>query len=238
MNPLITKLERRDHLSEEERAVINAAASSLKRFRAGEDIVCEGDRPRESTLVIDGFTGRYNALLDGKRQISAIHIKGDFVDLHSFLLHVMDHGVVALTDCTVCTFPHDALTVITENHPHLTRLLWFSTLIDAAIHRRWIVAMGRQSAAAQLAHLLCELHVRLELVGLVDDKSFELPLNQSELGDVLGLSLVHVNRVVQGLKRAKLVAWTGKTITILDPEELCALAEFNPVYLHLEHERR
>ncbi len=238
MNPLITKLEHRDRLSAEEKDALHSVASVPKSYSGGQDIVAEGDRPRESTMVTSGFTARYNTLKNGGRQISAIHIAGDFVDLHSFLLHTMDHGVVAMSKCEVVTFPHEALARITERFPHLTRLLWLSTLIDAAIHRRWMVAMGRQSSSAQLAHLLCELHVRLGIVGLAYNGSFEFPLNQSELGDALGLSLVHVNRVLQQLKRAGLVSWTGRTIELFDIERLRALAEFDPLYLHLENEPR
>jgi CRP-like cAMP-binding protein len=238
MNPLIVKLERRDRLSEEEKAALDTIVSPLKRVRSGTDLVREGERPRESILVIEGFAGRYNTLHDGGRQISAIHVAGDFVDLHSFLLHVMDHGVIALGPCSIATVSHDALRSVTREFPHLTRLLWLSTLIDAAIHRRWLVAMGRQPSAAQLAHLLCELHVRLGVVGLTDQDTFELPLSQSEIGDVLGLSLVHVNRIVQELKRTGLISWVGRKIAIRNVGKLRELAEFNPMYLHLETESR
>jgi CRP-like cAMP-binding protein len=238
MNPLITKLERRDRLSEEERQALRDACTPPRRLTAGQDLIREGARTKESTLVLEGYCVRYNDLRDGARQITAIHIAGDFVDLHSFLLHKMDHGVAALTDCLITTIPHDSLRQITERYPHLTRLLWLSTLIDAAIHRRWLVAMGRLPAAAQLAHLLCELQLRLKVMGLADEKSFDLPLTQTELADVLGLSLVHVNRVVQELRREGLIAWSGRRVTLLDRERLWDLAEFDPGYLHLEMEPR
>ena len=238
MNPLVAMLERRDRLSAAEKAALETLAGPTRLVAAGEDLVCEGDRPHESTLMLTGLTARYNTLREGGRQISALHIPGDFIDLHSFPLHVMDHGVVALAPTTVASYPHASLIALTEQFPHLTRMLWLSTLIDAAIHRRWLVAMGRQSSTAQLGHLLCELHVRLGLVGLVQDDSFDLALNQTELGDVLGLSLVHVNRVIQQLKREGLIAWTGRRVTILDVARLRAFAEFDPTYLQLETEAR
>ena len=238
MNPLIAMLERRDLLSDAEKAALETLAGPIRHIAAGEDLVCEGDRPHVSTLMLSGLTARYNTLRDGERQISAIHITGDFIDLHSFPMHVMDHGVVALSACTVAQYQHEALITVTEEFPHLTRMLWLSTLIDAAIHRRWLVAMGRQSSTAQLAHLLCELHVRLGLVGLTDGDSFDLALTQAELGDVLGLSLVHVNRVIQQLKRDGLIAWTGRRVSILDLPRLRDFAEFDPTYLHLETEPR
>ena len=109
---------------------------------------------------------------------------GDLVDLHSFLLKVMDHGVVTLTPCQIARVPHSALRRISEQHAHLTRLLWLDTLIDAAIHRQWIVGMGRRSGLGRFAHLLCEMCLRLESVGQVQDGGFLLPLTQHELGDV------------------------------------------------------
>jgi CRP-like cAMP-binding protein len=199
--------------------------------------VREGDRPTESTLMIEGFCGRYSTFADGRRQFTALHIAGDFVDLHSFLLKPMDHGVVALSPCRIVTFPHAALREITEQFPHLTRVLWFSTLIDAAIHRAWLVSMGRRAALAHMAHLLCELLLRLHVVGLAEGRSFNFPLTQQELADILGLSMVHVNRVIQDLRAKKLVAWRSGRVSILDWEGLVALAEFDPTYLHLEPQR-
>lgn len=238
MEALITKLERRDRLSDADKACLTGIWSPPRRFKAGQDIVREGSRPKESTLVLEGFCGRYNTLLDGRRQITALHIAADFVDLHSFLLKIMDHGVTALSDCVVVTVPHEALTEITERQPHLTRMLWLSTLIDAAIHRQWIVAMGRLQSNAQFAHLVCELRMRLGVVGLADDGGYDFPLTQTEVADVLGLSLVHVNRVVQELRREGLITWSGRRIAILDWERLKALAEFDDRYLHLESEPR
>jgi CRP-like cAMP-binding protein len=238
MDLLFAKLERRDRLSADEKAVLRESWSAPRRFAAEQDIVREGQRMRESTLLVEGFCGRYNSLADGRRQITALHIPGDFVDLHSFILHVMDHGVVALSDCTIVTVPHEVLKGISERFPHLSRMLWLSTLIDASINRRWLVAMGRHSSTGQLAHLLCELQVRLEIVGLADPRGYDFPLTQAEVADVLGLSLVHVNRTVQELRREALITWSGRRISILDWNRLSALAEFDVGYLHLEREPR
>src|SRR5690606_13153704 len=111
-----------------------------------EDIVREGDRPKDSCLLLDGFAARYKMMADGRRQITAIHMAGDFVDLHSFILKIMDHGILALSACRVAYVPHATLQRITETHPHLTRLLWLNTLMDGATHREWLAAMGRRSA--------------------------------------------------------------------------------------------
>jgi CRP-like cAMP-binding protein len=235
---LFRKLERRDILSDEEKQALEGAVARVKEVRADEDMVREGDRPTESTLLLEGFAARYKLLSNGKRQITALHVPGDFVDLHSFLLKKMDHAVMALTPCRVSLFPHEGLRVITEKHPHLGRLLWLNTLIDGAIHREWLVAMGRRPALNQIAHLLCELSLRLQAVGLTQDNSFRLPLTQAELGDALGLSTVHVNRVIQQLRADGSVTWRGETIIIDDWPRLKEIAEFDLTFLNLDNEPR
>lgn len=235
----LLKLERRDAISADERAALLDAASGVETFPAGADLVREGDRPDRSMLVAQGFTTRYRLMSDGTRQITAIHLPGDFVDLHSFLLKTMDHAVGALSPCRIVTFPHANLKLITEHHPHLTRMLWLMTLLDAAIHREWIVAMGRRSALEQMAHLLCEIFTRLSIVGLGDrDRELILPINQTELGDTLGLSTVHVNRTLQQLRAEQLITWQGQSVRVLDWDRLAGIAQFDDAYLHLDAEPR
>jgi CRP-like cAMP-binding protein len=236
MNPLTKKLLWRGKLSEVERAALDDMIARVREFGAGEDLVREGEKPTSSILLLDGFAARYSLLDDGRRQIVALHVAGDFVDLHSFILKTMDHNVGALTRCRIAVVPHEFLQGITERLPHLTRLLWLTTLIDAAMHREWIVGMGRRSAFEHLAHLLCELYSRLEVMGLVDGASFNLPLTQADLGDALGLSLVHVNRTVRELRQSGLVTWRATRLTIKDWTGLAKLAQFDPTYLHLNRE--
>ncbi len=238
LDSFFRKLEQRDALTTSEHEALRAAAGQEADYPANTDLVSEGDRPEVSTLVVSGYTMRYRVLSNGQRQITAIHIPGDFVDLHSFVLKTMDHSVGALSDCHVVRFPHSGLTEITERYPHLTRVLWLMTLLDSAIHREWLVAMGRRSAGGQLSHLVCELYIRLGIVGLAHDGSFTLPLTQIELGDALGLSAVHVNRVLQELRAENLLTWQNQTVHILDWPRLQERAEFDPSYLHLQKERR
>lgn len=238
LDPFFRKLERRDRLTDAEREALARARGPEQDFAAGADIIREGDRPNRSTLIVSGFATRYHMLSDGQRQITAIHVPGDFVDLHSFLIKEMDHSVGALTRCRVVAYPHDNLAAITERFPHLTRVLWLTTLLDSAIHREWLVGMGRRSAPQQMAHFICELYVRLEVVGLAGNLTFSFPITQSELGDALGISAVHVNRVLQELRTEKLFTWQGQTITILDWPGLQQRAEFDPRYLHLTNEPR
>jgi CRP-like cAMP-binding protein len=231
---LLLRLELRDVLHPDERAALAGCMSPQRGVTAGQEIVREGSSPHESTLLIDGMTARVVTLLDGSQQITALHVGGDFVDLHSFLLRRMDHSVVTLTDCTIATIAHPKLRDLTSRYPHLTRLLWLSTLLDAAIHRQWLVAMGRRNAAAQLAHLLCELYLRLEVVKLAADHAFELPLNQAQLANALGRSRATVNGAVQHLRAEQLVQWSGSHIELIDWTGLVGLAQFDPTYLQLE----
>jgi len=238
LDQFFRKLEQRDTLSAPEYDALSSAAGPEADYAANTDLVREGDHPEVSTLVVSGFTTRYRVLSDGQRQITAIHIPGDFVDLHSFVLKTMDHSVGALSDCHVVRFPHSGLREITERFPHLTRVLWLMTLLDGAIHREWLVAMGRRKAGGQLAHLICETYMRLNAVGVADDYRFSLPLTPVELGDVLGISAVHVNRVLQELRGENLLTWHNQTVHILDWPRLQERAEFDPRYLHLRNEPR
>jgi CRP-like cAMP-binding protein len=237
-NPLVTALLRRDDMTDEEIGIVEGFGRSVRDIPAKIDIVTEGDHPDHSCLLLTGVAARYNIVGDGNRQISAIHFPGDFIDLHSFLLTEMDHSVVALSDCRIATVPHAKLKEISATAPHLTRLLWTLTVIDAAIFRQWLVAAGRRSVESQLAHLLCEFWTRLDAVNLADGYSFVLPLSQSDVSDAMGLSLVHVNRTIQSLKRRGLVEWSGQKVRIMDWKQLQHLGEFDPTYLQLKADPR
>ncbi|MDQ1154795.1 Crp/Fnr family transcriptional regulator [Brevundimonas sp. SORGH_AS_0993] len=233
---LVDKLSRRDRLSDDEIVALKKALEPPRSVAVGADIVREHTRPSASTLLISGFSARYSSLEDGSRQITEINVSGDFIDLHSLLMKQMDHGVVTLTECVVADAPHTRLIDITERHPHLARLLWLDTIIDAAIHRQWLVAMGRRSGLGHLAHLVCELYLRLQAVGQTGGLGFELPLTQSVLGDALGLSTVHVSRLISELRAEGVVQWSGGRVEILDWRRLAEIAEFDPTYLRLQSE--
>ncbi len=237
-DPFFAMVSVRDDLSQEERSTILASAADLRTFEAGEDIVCQGDRPSVSTLVVSGMTGRYSTVEDGGRQITGLHIAGDFVDLHSFPLQVMDHSVTAITFCEVVTFPHTGLLAVTETFPHLTRVLWLLTLLDGSIHRQWMVTKGRLTAEEQMAHLFCEQFVRAQMAGLATAQEYPFPLTQIQFGDALGLSIVHTNRTLQRLRRTGALEWQDGIVRIFDWPLLKELAQFDPTYLHLEKLRR
>jgi len=235
---LLLNLQSHDVVTETERTLLGELVWRERRFLVDEDIVAEGSRPSYSTLLVDGFAARYKFMADGTRQITALHVAGDFVDLHAFLLKTMDHGIVAMSPCHVAFLEHSALKSISETQPHLSRLLWLDTLVDGAVHREWIVAMGRRSKKSHLAHLICELYVRLEVVRRTDGFRFHFPLTQLELADVLGISVVHLNKTLQVLRREELFTWINQMITILDWTRLQELAQFDPTYLSLNVEAR
>lgn len=238
LQPFFRRMMLRDALGIEEQRAICEAADQRLSFLAGQDLVTEGDRPVRSMLVVSGLTSRYRLLSDGARQLTAIHVPGDFVDLHSFLLKEMDHSVGALTECRIVTFPHERLVKVTERFPHLTRLLWLLTLLDGAMHREWLVVMGRLSASQRVGHLICELHTRLKTIGLTRGQGFDLPLTQTALADAVGISAVHSNRVLQELRHRKLISWDGGFLEILNWDALAAASEFDERYLHLVQEPR
>lgn len=207
-------------------------------FSAGETIVEEGRSIRFSSLLFEGMSYREKSTECGSRQILGIQIPGDFVDLHSYPLNYLDHSLVALTDCKLVTLRHEEIDRLIETHPHLVRLLWFSTMIDASIHREWIRNLGARRGSARMAHLFCEIYERMKVVGLTDGASFAFPLTQVELGDVLGFTQIHVNRILKELREAGIAEFRSKTVQIIDYDRLAKHAGFDPDYLYLTRRRR
>jgi len=240
---LLTTLERLFNRMEERRPLTAAQKGELQRMAsppifvpAKTDYVLEGAKPSKSSLLLTGFACRYTLMPDGRRQITAIHVPGDFVDLHSLPLEVMDHTVAALTDCQFSAADHRDLLRIISDDPDLALALWRLTLLDGALHREWIVAFA-MNAVEHLAHLLCELFVRLKVVGLTEGPSFEFPVTQEVLAETLGLSPVHVNRTLQDLRANQLIAFDRGLVTILDWTGLREVGKFDAGHLHLGKHR-
>jgi CRP-like cAMP-binding protein len=235
---LYLQLSQRDVITEDEKLALLRMVGHEKSFATNQEMVAQGGRPSTSMLLVDGFAARFKTLSNGERQITAIHVPGDFLDLHGFLLKTLAHGVLALSACRIALVAHATLRKISEDMPHLARMLWLDTLIDGSVHREWLVAMGRRSSEGHLAHLLCELFVRLQVVEKTDGMSFRLPMTQAALADVLGMSAVHANRTLQSLRKRKVVSWDGIQLQIDDWEGLQEIAEFDPTYLCLAKEPR
>ena len=234
----LLKLRARDEVSAEEERAIRSVVSEVKEVPPDRPIVHAGDELRHSILLLEGFLCRYKDLRDGSRQISELHVSGDFADLHGFTLKRLDHGIMPLTRCRIALAPHERLEAITREHPHLARLWWFTTNMDAAIHREWVLSLGRRNALARTAHLFCELGVRLGVVGRAEESGYALPLTQTDLAECLGLTPVHVNRVLKELREQGLVEFRRGRVSIPNRAGLERVAEFDPAYLYLERRPR
>jgi CRP-like cAMP-binding protein len=232
--PLLRKLESIADLSDEEKQAILNLPANVKVFEADTDIVRDGDRPAECCLILDGFTCRYKLLPDGTRQITGFYIPGDIPDLQSLFLHTLDNSLGTFVKTRVALIPHQILRDLFRRYPRIAEIFWRDSLIEAAIFREWMVGLGRRSAYQRMAHLLCELQMRLRAVGLAQENGYDLPLTQNEIGDALGLSTVHVNRVLQDLRNDGLVVLRAGALTILDWGGLKSAAEFDLTYLHLD----
>lgn len=233
-NPLIMKLEHGARLTDADRDLLQDISSRPRRIAANHDITSEGERPENVHLVVDGLACRYKLLPDGGRQIMAFLVPGDFCDLHVAILGEMDHSIGTPWGCSIVEISRTTIEELTAHQPRITRALWWATLADEGTLREWLVSMGQREADKQMAHLFCELLVRLQTVGSANEDSFEFPISQVDLADTLGISSVHVNRVLQELRGEGLIVWKSKLLHIPDVERLKAFAEFDPKYLHLK----
>jgi len=220
-------------LSPQEREVLEAAVLDVRTIPAGRTVVRQGVPVEASQLLVEGMMTRHVDDSGGRRHMVAMHVPGDFVDLHAYALKALDHDVGTLTDVTIAIFPHRRLEQIQAAHAHLTHRLWFLTLIDAAMHRQWVFRLASLSAIARVAHFLCETNARLLAIGRSDGLSFQLPMTQADLGEVCGLTAIHVNRVMRELRERGLCTFRSSLVEIHDLPALVALAEFQPDYLYL-----
>jgi CRP-like cAMP-binding protein len=235
---LIRKLESIATLSDEERQAIKSLPVKIQTLNARQDIVRDGDKPSQCCLIVEGWACRYKLLGEGKRQILSFHIAGDIPDLHSLHIPIMDHGLATQKQATVAFIPHESLRDLTADFPGIAAIFWRDTLINAAIFQEWMIGMGRRSAYERVAHLFCELYLKLQAVGLAGDYRCPLPITQVDLADALGLTSVHVNRVLQDMRGQALITLRCRTLVLEAWDELLRVSEFDPTYLHLRSEPR
>ena len=229
----LKKLRRRIELSSEEEQAVRDSVVEARKVPADQVLIRSGEELNSSNILLDGWMARGRDLAGGERQVTELHVAGDFADLHGLTLKRLDHDVMTLTDCIVGVVPHERLQQITRKYPRLAEAYWFSTNVDGAITRELALSLGQRSAISRMAHLFCELHMRLGAVGKGRPDGFEFPLTQRELSECLGLTVVHVNRTLQELRRRNLVELENRQLTILDPRGLKGVAEFDPSYLYL-----
>jgi CRP-like cAMP-binding protein len=233
-SPLARKLSSFIDLAPEEVARLDALSRSVRRYGAGKNLIKEGDRPEFVFLLVDGWAYRYKVLPDGRRQIMAYLIPGDLCDIHIFILKEMDHSIGLLSNAQVAAIPKQAMLDLIHEHPRIGEALFWSTLVDEGVLREWLVNLGQRDAFQRIAHLFCEMWLRMCQVGLTEGGEFSLPLTQEQLGDTMGLTSVHVNRVLQRMRAEGLISLSSKNLVIHDIDRLKQIAQFDPNYLHLE----
>lgn len=229
---MVRRLERRSPLSEADRQALLRLPHTVRKLPAGGHVVRDGDTADYCCLLLSGFAYRYKISGGGGRQIISIHMAAEFVDLQNSFLRVADTSVQTLTEAEVAVIPHTAIQELALGNPAVARALWIDTLIDASIFREWVVNVGRRDSRARVAHLLCEFALRLEAAGLSRSHRYELPMTQEQLADAVGLTSVHVNRVLKQLGEEGLISRDRRTVTIEDWKRLREAGDFNERYLH------
>jgi CRP-like cAMP-binding protein len=237
LEPLVHKLAYRAELNAEDRAAILALPFTLKTMERGQYIVRERELATQSCVMLSGYSIRSKVVATGDRQIVAIHMKGECVDLQNSLLKVADHSVQMLTPGKVALIPRDEIIRLTLERPRVGHAMWVDTLVDGSIFREWIANVGRRDARTRVAHLLCEFAVRLKSAGLGDETGYELPMNQEQLADATGLTSVHINRTLKALDRDGLIDRANpRAIRIGDWRKLADVGDFDSNYLHMRHD--
>lgn len=227
----LTRLSLHSVLSDEEQQAVLTLAGQSVQVPAKRDLVIPAETVGHAILVAEGTLGRFDLMRNGARQITALHIPGDMCDLHSVVAPKTGWGITALSAATVLNVPHDGLARIAESHPNIAIAFWRDTVLDASVLAKWIGNMGRKNALARVAHLLCEMGVRMERVGLGQRQAYAFDLTQEQLGDVVGLTPVHVNRTLRALRDEGLVTIKGRMVEILDWDRLAVEAEFVTAFL-------
>ena len=239
LNPLIRKLNQYVRLSSMDRDTLQRLSSEhFRSYAARVDLIHEGQAPHAVFVFLSGWGYRYKQMEDGRRQILAIFLPGDCCDLNNQLLVAMDHSIGTITPATVATLLPEAVARVMAGSLRLQQALWWEALVNIAVQREWTVNLGQRSAFERVAHLLCELFIRMRAVGGTNGNVCEMPLTQVDMADATGLSAVHANRTLQELRAAGLIVLRDKLLTVPDLGALQEAAMFNPNYLHLDHEGR
>jgi CRP-like cAMP-binding protein len=231
---VVRRLNPLRHISDAGVTAIEAACARVLKAAANEDLISEGDRPDTVRMFLSGWACRYKALEDGRRQIVGFILPGETCDAYVYLLPTMDHSIATLTPVTYCELDRAAFERLMSVDVSVAEAFQCEALTAKAIQREWGINLGRRDALERVAHIICELFERLRVVGQVEANSFAFPVTQMDLADATGLSTVHLNRTLQELRSAGLIALRDRSLTILDHQALRNTAMFNPNYLHLE----
>lgn len=234
--PMVAKLQQRGCLDDQAQRALLSLPHRIRKVQARHYVVREGDRTTHCALLLSGFVYRHKLVGTGARQIVSIHMKGDLVDLQNSFLNVADHNVQALTQAELALIPREAVVDLALTIGQIGLALWIDTLADAATFREWIVNVGRRDARARTAHFLCEFAIRLRAAGLCAEDSYELPMTQEQLADVLGLTPIHINRTLKALQEEGLIIRDKRAVRIADWDRLAEAGGFSADYLHLERQ--
>ncbi|MET0677827.1 MAG: Crp/Fnr family transcriptional regulator [Bradyrhizobium sp.] len=232
-HPVIRKLDAVLQLSEDERKAILALPVDQRSIEANQEVVREGDHPTRSIVVLEGVACAFKLTGAGRRQILAFYITGDIPDLPGLHLKSSDISVATISACKLGFIQHADLWKLCERHVRVAAVLWRETLVQGSISREWITNVGQREGLSRAAHLICEFVVRMRVRGLASDYSCDIPMTQLDLGDALGLSAVHVNRVLQELRKLGLIKLGSGHLKVLDWDGLKEIGDFDPGYLHL-----
>lgn len=228
----VRKLLSHSSLAPDDREVLRALPYTPRRLDAGDYVLREGDRPDVCPLLLSGFAYRHKLAADGGRQIVALKIPGDPLDLQSLFLRVADHNLQTLTAADLAIVPIAALEELVKARPAIARALLVDILVEASIGREWLLNIGRRNALARLAHFLCELVYRLHLTAPQPLDMIDVPITQEQLADLLGLTPVHINRTLKTLEGAGGITRRGRRLTIGKVEVLHGIADYSDIYLH------
>jgi CRP-like cAMP-binding protein len=231
MHPLVMRLNHFVHLTADDASQIENLESGRQPFAAHIDIANQGDVPHPPLCIVQGWAYRYCTLPDGSRQISAFLIPGDLAGLCPYR---MDHSLGTLSRVLVAELDTKLLSEGLLSNPRLTASFWCSILQDQAMLRERIASLGRRNAYGRIAHLFCELYLRLKTVGKVVDGGFVFPVTQSELADALGMTVVHANRTLRRLRDDGHIAFATRSVIIRDFTKFADAAAFDPAYLNLD----
>ena len=234
---LFQRLERRLKLDAAAGAALAAAAVGPWRAPKGHCVSCEGDRLGELAILFSGLMLSSRRLSDGRQQHVALRTPGEFLDHHGFVLDTAAVSTSAITSCSVVSIPRAALAAVSQQHPAVEGALRRELALSGRMAQEWMVSMGRRSAYARVAHLVCETEMRLRAADMVGPGGCPFPLTQGDLADLVGLSVVHVNRVLQQLRGEGLIRLARAHVEVRDWPRLKEAADFDPAYLHLEPER-
>lgn len=225
----LRRLLLRSPLSADEQQAIRALPGRVETHGPGYDVIVPGVHTDESCTVVRGLMSRFDMMLDGSRQTVALYLPGEMCDLHSVPVPTSGWGLETIAETTLLFVPHEALRGLTHN-ASLALAFWRDTTVDGSILAKWVANMGRKQAIARIAHLFCELGMRMEQLRLGSRTDFELPMKQAQLAEVAGMTSVHVNRSLKALADEG-ITFVRHRVRIADWNAAVRLAEFDPTYL-------